>query len=447
MTETREVRLEELRALLAGDDSAVDERLSELHASDIADLIEGLEDEERLRLLRRLPPEIAADALSEMEEVENPAELLLQLDPGHIAAIVEEMADDDAADIIGELEPQQQAEVLSTVSVPDAAQIEELLHYPEDTAGGIMTRDVLAIRSELTASQAIAEIRRQAQGDIDFYTIFVVDPDQRLAGVVALQDLVISDPDTPIAELTEDPLAVVPVSMDQEEVGRILSRYNIASIGVVDALGRLVGRVTFDDIIDVFEAETTEDILRFAAVSDEERLRGSTGEAVRSRLPWLLVNLLTAVLAASVVWFFQDTIAGLVTLAVVMPIIAGMGGNAGTQALAVTIRRIALADETLRSRWAVLGKELLVGLINGAVLGLVAALAGIVIEGRALFGLVVLMAMWGNLIVACFAGAFIPIFLESVGVDPAVASSVFVTTLTDLCGFFLLLGLATVMLT
>lgn len=447
MSETRELRLEELHALLAGDDATVDERLKDLHASDIADLIEGLEDDERLRLLRRLPPEIAADALSEMEEVEGPAQLLLQLDPGHIAAIVEEMADDDAADIIGELEPHQQAEVLSTVSVPDAAQIEELLHYPEDTAGGIMTRDVLAIRSELTASQAIAEIRRQAQGDIDFYTIFVVGTDQRLAGVLALQDLVVADPETPIAELTEGPPAVVPVSMDQEEVGRILSRYNIASIGVVDALDRLVGRVTFDDIIDVFEAETTEDILRFAAVSDEERLRGSTGEAVRSRLPWLLVNLLTAALAASVVWFFQDTIAGLVTLAVVMPIIAGMGGNAGTQALAVTIRRIALADETLRSRWSVLGKELLVGLINGAVLGLVAALAGIVIEGRALFGLVVLMAMWGNLVVACFAGAFIPIFLESVGVDPAVASSVFVTTLTDLCGFFLLLGLATVMLT
>jgi magnesium transporter len=447
MSETRELGLEELQALLAGADATLDERLKDLHASDIADLIEGLEDDERLRLLRRLSPEVAADALSEMEEVEGPAELLLQLDPGRIAAIVEEMADDDAADIIGELEPHQQAEVLSTVSVPDAAQIEELLHYPEDSAGGIMTRDVLAIRSELTASQAIAEIRRQAQGDIDFYTIFVVGADQRLAGVVSLQDLVVSDPETPIAELTEEHPAVVPVSMDQEEVGRILSRYNIASIGVVDALGRLVGRVTFDDIIDVFEAETTEDILRFAAVSDEERVRGSTGDAIRSRLPWLLLNLLTAALAASVVWFFQDTIAGLVTLAVVMPIIAGMGGNAGTQALAVTIRRIALADETLRSRWGVLGKELLVGLINGAVLGLVAALAGIVIEGRAVFGLVVLMAMWGNLVVACFAGAFIPIFLESVGVDPAVASSVFVTTLTDLCGFFLLLGLATVMLT
>jgi len=447
MSETRELGLEELQALLAGADATLDERLKDLHASDIADLIEGLEDAERLRLLRRLSPEVAADALSEMEEVEGPAELLLQLDPSHIAAIVEEMADDDAADIIGELEPHQQAEVLSTVSVPDAAQIEELLHYPEDSAGGIMTRDVLAIRSELTASRAIAEIRRQAQGDIDFYTIFVVGADQRLAGVVSLQDLVVSDPETPIAELTEEPPAVVPVSMDQEEVGRILSRYNIASIGVVDALGRLVGRVTFDDIIDVFEAETTEDILRFAAVSDEERVRGSTGDAIRSRLPWLLLNLLTAALAASVVWFFQDTIAGLVTLAVVMPIIAGMGGNAGTQALAVTIRRIALADETLRSRWGVLGKELLVGLINGAVLGLVAALAGIVLEGRAVFGLVVLMAMWGNLVVACFAGAFIPIFLESVGVDPAVASSVFVTTLTDLCGFFLLLGLATVMLT
>lgn len=447
MGDTRELTLEELKALLAGEHATLDRRLADLHASDIADLIEGLGDDERLRLLRRLAPEIAADALAEMEEVEGPAELLLQLDPEEIAAIVEEMADDDAADIIGELKPHQQAEVLSTVSVPDAAQIEELLHYPEDTAGGIMTRDVLAIRSELTASEAIAEIRRQAQGDIDFYTIFVVGADQRLAGVVALQDLVVADPDTPIAELTEEPSAVVPVSMDQEEVGRILSRYNIASIGVVDALGRLVGRVTFDDIIDVFEAETTEDILRFAAVSDEERVRGPTGEAVRSRLPWLLVNLVTAALAASVVWFFQDTIAGLVTLAVVMPIIAGMGGNAGTQALAVTIRRIALEDESLHGRWAVLGKELLVGLINGAVLGCVAALAGIVIEGRALFGLVVLMAMWGNLVVACFAGAFIPIFLESVGVDPAVASSVFVTTLTDLCGFFLLLGLATVMLT
>ncbi|HSM09806.1 MAG TPA: magnesium transporter [Gemmatimonadota bacterium] len=446
MNDMREVRLDELRALLAGGEAELGERLADLHASDVADLIEGLDEDERLVLLRRLRPEVAADALSEMEEVERPAELLLQLDPGRIAAIVEEMADDDAADIIGGLDPDLQAEVLSTVSVPDAAQIEELLHYPEDTAGGIMTREVLAVREDLTAGEAIAEIRRQASGDSDFYTIFVVGATRELAGVVSLQDLVLSDPETPIAELTDDPPASVPVSMDQEEVGRLLSRYNIASIGVVDGLGRLVGRVTFDDVIDVMEMETTEDILRFAAVSDEEQVRGSTVDAIRSRLPWLVANLFTAVAAASVVYFFQGTIEQIVVLAAVMPIIAGMGGNAGTQALAVTIRRIALSDESLAERWQVIGKELMVGLVNGFVIGTIVAIAGLLLADDPLFGIVVMLAMWGNLIVASAAGAFIPIFLESLGADPAVASSIFVTTLTDLVGFFLLLGLATAML-
>lgn len=446
MNETTEIRLTKLRALLEGKDEALDRHLADLHASDIADLIEELEQDERLQVLRRLAPEIAADALSEMEEVEEPAELLMLLDPGRIAAIVEEMADDDAADIIGELEPHQQAEVLSTVSVPDAAQIEELLHYAEDTAGGIMTRDVLALRSQLTAGEAIAEVRRQGE-EGDFFTIFVVGPDRKLAGVVSLQALVLSDPDAPLTELTEDAAAVVPVSMDQEEVGRLLSKYNMASIGVVDALGRLVGRVTFDDVIDVFEAETTEDILRFAAVSDEEQVRGSTGDAIRSRLPWLMLNFVTASVGATVVWVFQDTIEGLVMLAVIMPVVAGLGGNAGTQALAVTIRRIALSDEPLGERWQVVGKEALVGLLNGLAVGIIAFLLGNFVLGEGpIFGIVVLLAMWGNLVVASFAGAFIPILLESLGVDPAVASSVFVTALTDLSGFLLLLGLATAML-
>jgi len=216
---------------------------------------------------------------------------------------------------------------------------------------------------------------------------------------------------------------------------------------VVDANSRLVGRVTFDDVIDVIESETTEDILRFAAVSDEEEVRGSTVDAIRSRLPWLLLNLGTASIGASVVWRFQGTIEAVVLLAVMMPIVAGLGGNAGTQALAVTIRRIAVSDESLSKRWSVLRKEALVGLLNGLVIGLVAAVFGHYIFGSGLrFGAVVLMAMWGNMVVASFAGAFIPIFLESVGVDPAVASSVFVTALTDLSGFMLLLGLATALL-
>lgn len=449
MSQTSDERLQELRDLVdaGGEDEIREDQLKDLHASDLADLIEQLEDDQRLAFVRRLPPVIAADALTEMDHVERPAELLLQLDPGQIGEIVGEMADDDAADIIGEMEPEQQAEVLSAVAIPDAADIQELLHYPEDSAGGIMTRDILAIESALTASEAISEIRRQSQGDIDFYTIFVVEADRNLAGVVSLHDLVVCDPDSRLSSITEEPPAVVPVDMDQEEVGRILSRYNLASIGVVDHAGRLVGRITFDDVIDVMEAETTEDILRFAAVSDEEEVRGTTIDAIRSRLPWLLLNLGTASLGALVVWNFRATIESLVLLAVVMPIVAGLGGNAGTQALAVTIRRIALADEKLSERWQVVGKEALVGLLNGLAVGALAFVLGyLLLDEGPLFGIVVLLAMWGNLVVASFAGAFFPIFLESIGVDPAVASSVFVTALTDLSGFLLLLGLASAVL-
>jgi len=450
MSKTTRLRIQALKDLVTAgvDEEILDDQLKDLHASDIADLIEHLEDDQRLLLMRRLPPDVAADALAEMEEVERPADLLLQLELRRIGEIVGEMADDDAADILGELEPEQQAEVLSVVAVPDAVHIEELLHHAEDTAGGIMTRDMLAIRSNLTAGEAIAEIRRQARGDMEFYTIFVIESDRRLIGVVSLHDLVLSEPGVALSAIIEQPRAVVPVDMDQEEVSHILSRYNLASIGVVDESGRLLGRVTFDDVIDVLEAEMTEDILRFAAVSDEEHVRGSTVDAIRSRLPWLLLNLGTASLGALVVWNFRDTIENLVVLAVVMPIVAGLGGNAGTQALAVTIRRIALADESLAERWHVLGKEALVGLLNGLAVGALAFAFGYVLLGQGpVFGLVVLLAMWGNLVVASFAGAFIPIVLESAGIDPAVASSVFVTALTDLTGFLLLLGLATAVLT
>lgn len=430
---------------------AVDELVDfvgRLHPSDLADVIEHLDtDEERLRLLQVLPAPLASEALAEMEDEERPAELLARLEPTRIAELVDELADDDAADLIGDLEPAEQARVLGSVPVPDADEILELLEYPEESAGGIMTRELVAVPYDATAGEALDELRAKAAQGEEFYTIFVVDPDRRLRGVVNLRRLVLADPATPIARLVEEPTAVVPVDMDQEEVGRILSRYNLVSIGVVDPRGRLVGRITFDDVIDVVEAETTEDILRFAAVDEEEMIRGTTMDAVQSRLPWLTVNLFTAALGASVVYLFQETIERAVVLAAIMPVIAGMGGNAGTQALAVTVRRIALSDETLAERWSVVGKELLVGLINGFVLGILIAAAGMLLpEGSPMLGVVVMIAMWGNLVLASTLGAFFPILLESVGVDPAVASSVFVTACTDLFGFLLLLGLATALL-
>ena len=302
---------------------------------------------------------------------------------------------------------------------------------------------MVVARARDTAHQTIESLREHANDREDFYTVFVVDNHDRLQGVVTLRDLVLASPTTPMLDMLEEPVAVVPVDMDQEEVGKILSRYNLASIGVVDARGKLVGHITFDDVIDIVESETTEDILRFASVSDEEELRGTTVGAIRSRLPWLIVNSLTLSLAALVVWAYRDTIEQLVILAAVMPVVAGLGGNAGTQALAVTIRRIALAEETQTERWSAVSKELVVGVVNGLVIGGLVAVAALLIpDTDATFGIVVMISMWGNLIVAYTLGAFFPIVLERIGTDPAVASSIFVTTFTDLFGFLLLLGLA-----
>ncbi|MCG8470036.1 MAG: magnesium transporter [Gemmatimonadetes bacterium] len=438
----RHLIIDEVRRLLAADDTAdIVAFVEPLHPSDLADVLEHLEDDERLRVLELIPAPLASDSLAEMEEEEHPAELLAQMEPERIAELFEELADDDAADLIGELEPEEQERVLE--SVADSDELRELLEYPEDSAGGIMTRELVSVRSTANATEAIDELREHASDREDFYTVFVVDRDARLRGVVTLRDLILASPSTSITELLEDPVAVVPVDMDQEEVGRILSRYNLASIGVVDDEGRLVGRITFDDVIDVVEAETTEDILRFASVSDEEQLRGTTAGAIRSRLPWLAVNTITLSLAALVVWAYKDTIEQLAILAAVMPVIAGLGGNAGTQALAVTIRRIAIAEETAAERWSAVWKELIVGLVNGLLIGGLVALVALALpDTDPVFGGVVMIAMWGNLVVASTLGAFFPIVLERSGIDPAVASSIFVTTFTDLFGFLLLLGLA-----
>jgi magnesium transporter len=423
------------------------EYVAGIHPSDMADIVEHLDEEERLPLLELLPAEIASDTLVEMEEDEHPSELLAQMEPERIAELFEELADDDAADLVGELEPEERERVLESVDAEEKELVQELLQYPEDTAGGIMTREVLDVPFGATAAEALQHIRERGADLEEFYTIFVVDRDRRLRGQLTLQRLVLATPSDPVADLVEDPIGVVPVDMDQEEVGRVIARYNVAAVGVVDPLGRLVGRVTFDDVIDVVEAEATEDILRFASVSEEEQLRGSTLDAIRRRLPWLIVNLVTLSLAALVVWFYRATIEQAAVLAAVMPVIAGLGGNAGTQALAVTVRRIAVSDESLSERWSVVWKELAVGIVNGLAIGLLVAVAGLFVPGTdPLFGFVVMLAMWGNLVIASTAGAFFPILLESRGIDPAIASSIFVTTFTDFFGFFLLLALATAIL-
>ena len=441
-------RLQEL--VESGNMDAAGKLLQELHPSDVADLVESLDsDDDRVALLQVLPKELASETLAEMDEEEDPGEILAALDPKKGAELLQELEVDDAVDLVGELEPEERAKILAALPLEEAGEIRGLLRYDEESAGGLMDTLLVRVPGNLTAGQAIAEVRRQGREVEDFYTVFVIDDEHHLLGTVPLDDLILADPLQPVVDLAEPVVASVEPDEDQEEVGRLISRYNLPSIPVVDQFGVLLGRVTFDDVLDVIEAEQTEDILRLVGSSEEEEIRGSWSETVQTRLPWLTLNLLTATMAASVVWFFRETVDSIIILAVLAPIVAALGGNAGTQALAVTVRRISLAGEGEigHGPYRAVGKELLVGLVNGAVLGgAIAGLALLIPGGNPKLGIVVLLAMWGNLIVAGFAGSFVPTILHRFGFDPAVASSVFVHTFTDLVGFFLLLGLATAVL-
>jgi magnesium transporter len=427
-----------------GDIAAFVRRAHDFEPADLADVLSSLDEHERVTVVQALPPELSSQALAEMPEDAHAGDTLAALNPEQAAEIVEELEDDDAADILGELEPEEQERILSEVE--DRTEVDRLLRYGEETAGGLMTLHTVTVRATATVAEALEEIRRQAEEVEDLYQVFVVDADRRLVGILPFKDLVISRPERRVHDFMADADISVPPDLDQEEVARLMARYNLPSVPVVDQSGRLLGQVTFDDVIDVVEAETTEDLLRFGGVSADEELAAGWKEAVRSRLPWLYLNLLTAFLAGGVVYVFQGTVQRTVALAVWMPIIAGMGGNAGTQALAVTVRRLALGLIPVDKFGRVVGKEVLVGITNGLANGLVVgAVAGLLGEGYRL-GLVVFLAMTGNLLVAGFAGAFIPVLLQRYKVDPAVASSIFVTTFTDVCGFLLLLGLAGMLL-
>jgi magnesium transporter len=440
-----ELRLDELKGLAAREDLSTFLRIAPLvHPSDLADVLAALDEATRVRVVSELPTDLASMALAEMEAAENPAEMLLAVGPEYAAELVEELPSDDAADLVSELTPGDREAVLADVS--DRADVDQILTYPEGSAGRLMTTGFAAVRDDATLGEAIDEIRRQSAEDEDLYQVFVVDADGRLAGTVPIARLIVTPPTRLVRDVMVPPAVQVSPVQDQEEVARLMARYNLPAVPVVDEDGRLLGRVTFDDVIDIVEAETTEDMLKFAGASPAEELIGPWTTAVRYRLPWLVINLLTAFLAGAVVYVFQGTLARVVVLAVWMPIIAGMGGNAGTQALAVTVRRLALGLLPQGRAWQVIRKEILVGAINGLANGLVVALVAIALGQGWMLGLVVFLAMTGNLIVAGLAGAFIPLVLDRVGVDPAIASSIFVTTFTDVCGFGLLLGLGTVLL-
>ncbi|HVS91655.1 MAG TPA: magnesium transporter [Mucilaginibacter sp.] len=438
--------LERIKTALEGDDAELQQVLSEYHASEIAILFERLPVEARERIINILPTEEASDVISEMDEEQDPGELLINLDPEKRSEIVEELDYDDASDIISQLDEEEQKEILKDIDQEDATNIRALMSYAEDTAGGIMNTDVIKVNINLNKKDALDEIIRQSEEMEEFYTIYAVDDENVLKGILSLKSVIKVHANTWIDSLVNKDFVYVKADLDQEDVADLFKQYNLTTIPVVDDHMKLLGRVTVDDIIDVMEEESTEDILKIAGVSEDEELSGNWKAAVKSRLPWLVINLGTAYLAASIIRHFDSTVQNIPIIAAYMTIIAGMGGNAATQALAVTVRRISLTDLTDNQAYSTVLKEFLVGMINGAANGLIVFAIALVYDASLKLGIVLFLAMTGNLIVAGLTGSSIPLILKRVGIDPAVASSIIITTFTDCAGFLLPLWFATKLL-
>ncbi len=416
--------------------------LAQKHPEDVADVLERLDRDSRIRVFKYLPVEMQAEVLLRFDE-NVLDEILKTLSESDISDLVGELDVDDAVDLIQELDPNDREKVLLKVPEDDRIEVEKLLKYPEHTAGGLMTTEFISMTEDSTVGNALDRIKTDKETENSLLSqIFVTDSDGKLKGVVSVSDLLKSSEDKKLGELVS-PIESVSVNMDQEEVARVVERYDLFSVPVVDDNGRLVGVITIDDLIDVIEEEASEDIAKFGGLGDVESIFAPPHVAARHRLPWLLINLITAFIAAGVVNLFKSTVAAVVYLAVFMPIVAGMGGNAGTQALAITIRSIALGEVMLSDVKKLLLKEIMVGVIIGAVVGIVTGFIAYIWVGKWFFGVLVFAALLGNMIVACMMGLLIPIGLKLLKLDPALASGVIVTTFTDVSGFMLLLGLAT----
>ena len=417
--------------------------LQKQYPADLAQLFSELPDKDRVSifsLLAERNSKLAMEALSELGP-EVAAALLADRSPEEIVKLTQELPSDDAAALIDHLPEDLAAAVLELMQKkPASADVGELLDYPEKTAGRIMNPKVFALLEDMTAAEAIAALQASRDVEMVFY-LYVIDSRRHLVGVVSLRRLLLVPPETPLKRIMTSDLISVRVDVNQEEVARLVASYNLLAIPVVDEENKLVGVITVDDVIDVIKDEATEDVYRLAGVASDDRVFTAPIESLRKRLPWLVVNLGTAFLAASVVKVFEGTIGMVTSLAVFMPVVAGMGGNAATQTLAVIVRGIALGELTWGNSRKALLKEAAVGLGNGVVCGIVGAGLVWLMQGNPWLGLILGLAMVINMFVAATAGTLIPLTLRALRIDPALASSVFITTLTDVFGFLSFLGL------
>lgn len=418
------------------------EELTELHPADVADELQRIEEpSEAVAVLRQIPTELAAEAFAELEP-EAIQDFSLHLSEQELAGILSQLPHSDSTDIVGELPEERQQGVLDQLPKEVASPLRELLQYPEDTAGGIMNDDYTRLDSSGSVGDALARLRKAEQEEESVSYLYVTDSEGRLLGTVSFRDLVLSKPETPLKNVTNLEVKRLTVTDDQEEIARQFEHYHFLALPVVDVDDRLVGVVQANVALEIAKEEATEDMQLMVGLSGEEHALTPWSRAVARRLPWLYVNLMTAFAAAAVVAVYESTIAKWTALAVFLPIIAGQGGNAGMQTLTVIIRDMALGELSPGDGRRALSKELLVGTVNGIAVGLVVGVVGYLWQGSLLLGAIVTAAMILNQMTAALAGVLIPFTLKAFRVDPALASSIFLTTVTDIGGFFFFLWLA-----
>jgi magnesium transporter len=417
--------------------------IDDLRPPDQASLFGDLSPSAQDALLPRLNPHDSADILEELEE-EEAAMVANRMDPSSLIQILEHMEHDEAADLLGDISPEQASGALAKMA--EAEEIRSLLIHDDETAGGVMTSVEVKLHTEMTAREAIAYLRKISPDTESIYYLFIVDEDDHLVGVVSLRELVIASPSSRIGEIMDQDVVYVLADADQEDAARLVSRYDLLALPVVNQEMRLLGIITHDDTVEVIEEEATEDIYRLGGVFEGQPLDVPIPIAMRNRLPWLVLNLGTAMASALVLSFFEDTIAQVAVLAAFFPMVAGVSGSAGTQTLTVTVRGLALGEISPRHGISTLIRELLIGIINGIAVGIIVGVIAYAWKGTPVLGIVVGVATLANMICAGIAGVLVPLGIQSLKLDPALASPILVTTTTDTFGYLIYLGLATILL-
>ncbi len=425
--------------------------LFNVHPADLGDVFGELEEEERAHLFQLLDDEQATDLLAELS-ADLFSELIQTMAPRKKRAILENMGQDDIVDMLGDLPEERRHEIIRYLDIDDARDVRELLIYEEDSAGGIMTKDFVVLKVDNQIGTAIETLRNTAPDAETIYYVFVVNDEGKLEGVISLRQLIVSKPEILVGDVMNHNVITAKVDDDQEEVARLVSKYDLLAIPVVDDRDILLGIITVDDVIDVIEEEATEDIFKFAGSSDledfdDEPLSHRIRIAVRSRLPWLIVTIFGGLMSANVIARYQVTLDANTTLALFMPILAGMGGNVGTQSSTITVRSIAVNNLQGKAMYQTLVQEIAVGLLVGMVCSLIVAGAAILLEGQLMLSVIVGLAMWANMLTASTIGTVVPLVFKRVGVDPAVASAPFITTTIDITGLTIYFTLATAMMT